>query len=127
VKQYIHAVVSFDPSILIEQLGFHWTNFRELLCWEFLLKPVNQIKIWLKLNKNWHFTRRLTCVYNTGPYNVDRLFCMCYRGGRNIWQSQISNRRRVVCEVRAEETVYGVNVTCKLHWLEICRTEQTVV
>jgi len=96
VKQYLHAVVSFDMSvcrsILVEQFGFHWANFREILCWESLLKAVNQIKMWLKFNKNWLFTRRPTCVYNTCPYNVDRLFCMCYRGGRNIWRSQISNR-----------------------------------
>jgi len=52
VKQSLHANVSFDmsvcSSILTEQLGFHWTDFHELLCWEFLLKSVNQIKIWPK-------------------------------------------------------------------------------
>jgi len=32
----------------MKQLGFHWTHFRKILYWGFLLKSKDDIQIWLK-------------------------------------------------------------------------------
>ena len=42
-------VMSVCPSVRMEQLGYHWTAFREILCLSILRKPVKElkcIKIW---------------------------------------------------------------------------------
>jgi hypothetical protein len=36
----------------MEELGFHRTNFREILYWEFLVKPVRSIQVCFKYDKN---------------------------------------------------------------------------
>jgi len=54
-------------SICMEQLGSHWMDSKELLCWRLLLlKYVGQIQVQLKSYKtNMHFTSRPTYVYDS--------------------------------------------------------------
>jgi hypothetical protein len=50
-----HSASSFLSvclSICQEQLGFHWTDFREFIYWGFLLKSANHVKMWLMSSEN---------------------------------------------------------------------------
>jgi len=51
----------------MEQLGSHWMNCKQILCWRLLLlKYVGQIQIQLKSDKtNMHFTSKPSYVYDS--------------------------------------------------------------
>lgn len=46
------SCLTVRPSDLMEEFGFHKTNFLEILCWEFLVKPVDSFKVCFKYDKN---------------------------------------------------------------------------
>jgi len=49
--------VSARPSVRMEQLGSHWTDFREILHLSFFRKSVDKIQVSLKSDKKkGHFT-----------------------------------------------------------------------
>jgi hypothetical protein len=63
-KATISFVMSVRPSVRMEQLGFHWTDFHEIWYLGIFRKSVEKIKVSLKSNKNdGNFTRRLTFFY----------------------------------------------------------------
>jgi hypothetical protein len=41
----LEFVMSVHPFVRMEQLGSHWVNFREIVCWGFLLKSVHQNQV----------------------------------------------------------------------------------
>jgi hypothetical protein len=43
---------SVRPSVRMEQLGSHWTDFDEILCLGFFEKYVEKIQVLLKSDKN---------------------------------------------------------------------------
>jgi len=44
-------------SVRMENLGFHWSDFNEILCFIILRKSVEKIKVSLQSgNSNWNFT-----------------------------------------------------------------------
>jgi len=51
-----NKTVSFVPSVRlsvrIEQLGSHWTDFREIWCLFVCRKPIEKIPVWRKSDKN---------------------------------------------------------------------------
>ena len=51
-KASIRSVVSVRPSVRMEQLGSHWTDFHEILYFSIFLNPVEKIKVSFKYNKN---------------------------------------------------------------------------
>jgi hypothetical protein len=44
----VYLCLSLFLSLCVKQLEFHWTHFREILYWVFLLKPKDSIQICLK-------------------------------------------------------------------------------
>ena len=44
--------MSVSPSVRMEQLGFHWTDFHEILYTSIFWKSVDKIKVALKSDKN---------------------------------------------------------------------------
>jgi hypothetical protein len=61
------------PSVRMEQLASRWTDFRETLCLELLLKPVENIQVWLKADRTRrHCTCRLQYVYDDISINSFR-------------------------------------------------------
>jgi hypothetical protein len=58
-KATLSFAISVRLSVRIEQLGFHWTNFQEILYLSIFRKSVEKIQVSLKSDKNnGHFTRR---------------------------------------------------------------------
>jgi len=56
-KATISFVMSVCPSVRMEQLGSHWTDFREIRYLIILLKFVQEIQVSFKCDKNnRHFT-----------------------------------------------------------------------
>jgi hypothetical protein len=54
------SCLSVRPSVRMEQLGSHWTDFQEILYLSIFRKPVEKIQVSLKSYKNkGYFTRRL--------------------------------------------------------------------
>ena len=54
-----------------EQLSFCWANFHEILVWGFLLKSVNKIQVWLKLDRTTvHFMWTPVHICNPLPWLV---------------------------------------------------------
>ena len=54
-----------------EQLSFCWANFLEILVWGFLLKSVNKIQVWLKLDRTTrHFMWTPVRICNPSPWLV---------------------------------------------------------
>ena len=52
------ASISFDMSGRMEQFGFRWTDFHEILYLRIFRKSVEKIQVSLKSNRNnGHFTR----------------------------------------------------------------------
>jgi hypothetical protein len=51
-KGTISFVMSVRPSVRMEQLGSHWTNFREIWYLISFRKSVEKIQIWWKSNNN---------------------------------------------------------------------------
>ena len=52
----------------VEQIGSHWTDFREVICWGLLVKFVENIQISVKSDENIrHFTWRPRYVYDISP------------------------------------------------------------
>ena len=55
-KATISFVMLVRPSVFTHQLGFHWTNFREILYWggwgTFHENLFEKLQIWLKSDKN---------------------------------------------------------------------------
>jgi hypothetical protein len=51
-KATVSFVMSVHPSVHMEQLGFHRTDFHEILYWRIFLKSVEQIQVVLKSDKN---------------------------------------------------------------------------
>jgi len=46
-----------QPSFLMEQLGFHWTEFYEICYVNIFRKSVDKIPVSLEFDKkNWYFT-----------------------------------------------------------------------
>jgi len=51
------SVLSVCPSVRMEQLGSHWTDFHENLYFNTFRKSVEKIQVSLKPDKNkWYFT-----------------------------------------------------------------------
>jgi hypothetical protein len=49
--------MSIHPSVLMEQLGPHWTDFREIWYLSIFQKYVENIQVWLKSDtSNGYFT-----------------------------------------------------------------------
>jgi len=44
--------MSVRPSVLMEQLGSHWADFREILYWKIFRKFVENFQVSLKYDKN---------------------------------------------------------------------------
>jgi len=44
--------MSVRPSLLMEQLGYHWTDFREISHWSIFRKSVEMFQVSLMLDKN---------------------------------------------------------------------------
>jgi hypothetical protein len=60
------VTISFDmsvsPSLRIEQMGSHWTDFHEIRYLSIFQNFLEEIQVWLKSAKNnWYFT--LKAVY----------------------------------------------------------------
>jgi hypothetical protein len=51
-KAAISVVISVCPSVRIEQLGSHWTEFHEIWYLSIFRKSVEKIQVSLKSNKN---------------------------------------------------------------------------
>jgi hypothetical protein len=51
-KAIISFVLSVRPSVFMEKLGFHWTDFDEIWYLDLLGKSVSKIQVLLKSNKN---------------------------------------------------------------------------
>jgi hypothetical protein len=47
----ISSCASVRHYIFIEQLGYKWVDFHEILFWGFLLKSIDQIEVWFKSDK----------------------------------------------------------------------------
>jgi hypothetical protein len=46
------SCLTVRPSDLMEEFGFHKTNFFEILYWEALVKPVHSFQVCFKYDKN---------------------------------------------------------------------------
>ena len=58
-KATISFVMSVRPSVRMEQLDSHWTDFDEFWYFRFFLKSVEKIQVYLKSGKNnGYFTQR---------------------------------------------------------------------
>ena len=58
-------------SVHREQLNFCWANFYEILVWGFLLKSVNKIQVWLKLDRTTrHFMWKPVHICNPSSWLV---------------------------------------------------------
>ena len=51
-KATISSVMSVCPSVRMEQLGSHWTDFHEICYLSIFLNSVDEIKLSLKSNNN---------------------------------------------------------------------------
>ena len=51
-KATVSFAMSACPSVGMEQLCSHWTNFREIWCWNIFRKSVEKIQFSLQSNKN---------------------------------------------------------------------------
>ena len=51
-KATIFFVMSVRPSVRMEKLGSHWSDFHEILYFSIFRKTVNKIQVSLKSNKN---------------------------------------------------------------------------
>jgi hypothetical protein len=59
-----------SPSVRMEQLGFHWTHFLEILRSSISLKCVEKIQVPLKSDKNnWYFAWTLMYIYDNISLN----------------------------------------------------------
>ena len=64
-KTAISCVMSVCPSVHVEQLGLHWTDFHEILYLSILIKSVLNVEISLKSDKNdGHFTWRPLYIFD---------------------------------------------------------------
>jgi hypothetical protein len=54
------SCLTVRQSDLMEEFGFHKTNFLEILYWEFLVKPVHVFQVYFKYDKNKRFYLKCT-------------------------------------------------------------------
>jgi len=61
----MHVCLSVRLFIRMEQLGFHWTDLREILCLNICRKPVEKIQDLLKSDKKpGYFTWRPIYIFD---------------------------------------------------------------
>jgi hypothetical protein len=64
-KAIVNFVTSVCPSVRLEQLSSHWTDFHEILYLRISQKSVNKIQVWLKSEKSkGYFTWRPMYIYD---------------------------------------------------------------
>jgi hypothetical protein len=69
-KATISSIMSVCPSVRMEQLGSHWTDFYETLYLSIFLKSVEKIQVSLKFGKNnGYFTWRPVYIYDNISLN----------------------------------------------------------
>jgi hypothetical protein len=76
------SFMSFCPSVRMEQLGSHWTDFDETLYFRRFGKSVQKIQVSLKFDKNnGYFTRRRFDIFDdislNSSYNEKGLGISC--------------------------------------------------
>jgi len=60
-----HVYPSARSSVCMEQLGYRWSDFHEILDFTIFLKSVDEIQVSFKSDKNnGCFTRRLMYIYD---------------------------------------------------------------
>ena len=63
-KRAFNFVMSVCPSVLIEQLGSHWTDFYEMRCLRIFRNSIEKIQVLLKSDKtNGYFIHEDLCTF----------------------------------------------------------------
>ena len=80
------APISFVMSVRVYQCGSQSTDFGEIWYWDFLLKSVDKIQIWLKSDKQYraNYIKKLSNFFRNKKYVVTEmqkwvLFCTVFK------------------------------------------------
>ena len=101
----INFVTSVRPSVHMEQLGSHWTDFHEILYPSIFRKSVQTVQVSLKSDtNNGYFPRSSIYIYDTfslssSQNGVTHKSCRENQNTHFVFNNPPAPENRVVCEI----------------------------